>query len=197
MEANWRDGLLQDSRNKIVGRIMETLQRSTPLSGLDGTIELWRIANRFEEKIFYAASDQSDYLRKIALKMLNLETRGVQREAIEAANEELQQSARQQSGHATETNWRAGFSQNSRNKIVDRMMDTLLRHNPLSGEVGMRDLWSFANHFEETIFNAAADQDDYLRSISLRMLNLETTAQDAASNARGPSSPPSLSSGSH
>lgn len=54
---------------------MDTLQRHTPLSGQDGATELWKIANRFEEKIFYAASDQHDYLRKISLKMLHLETR--------------------------------------------------------------------------------------------------------------------------
>ncbi|KAI5079402.1 hypothetical protein GOP47_0004881 [Adiantum capillus-veneris] len=75
METNWRAGLAQDSRNKNVSRIMETLQRHTPLTGQDGMSELWKIANRFEEEIFYAASDQHDYLRKISLEMLNLETR--------------------------------------------------------------------------------------------------------------------------
>ncbi|KAI5079400.1 hypothetical protein GOP47_0004879 [Adiantum capillus-veneris] len=75
MKTNWRAGLAQDSRNKIVSRIMETLQRHTPLAGQDGMSELWKIANRFEEEIFYAASDQHDYLRKISLEMLNLETR--------------------------------------------------------------------------------------------------------------------------
>eukprot|EP00250_Pteridium_aquilinum_P020898 c24983_g2_i2 orf=201-491(+) len=75
MESGWRAGLAQDSRNRIVNRIMDTLQRHTPLSGQDGVNELWKIANRFEEKIFYAATDQHDYLRRISLKMLNLETR--------------------------------------------------------------------------------------------------------------------------
>ncbi|MCO5591249.1 hypothetical protein L7F22_045230 [Adiantum nelumboides] len=70
---------LTKMKNIAEGRLkdykMDTLQRHTPLSGQDGMSELWKIANRLEEKIFLAASDQHDYLERISLKMLNLETK--------------------------------------------------------------------------------------------------------------------------
>ena len=52
---------------------METLKRHLPVSGQEGLHELGKIAIRFEEKIYIAATSQSDYLRKISLKMLTLE----------------------------------------------------------------------------------------------------------------------------
>lgn len=51
---------------------MDTLQRHMPFTGPDGMNELKKIALRFEEKIYAAAVDQQDYLRKISLKMLSL-----------------------------------------------------------------------------------------------------------------------------
>ncbi|KAH9317438.1 hypothetical protein KI387_019207, partial [Taxus chinensis] len=69
---NWRNELSHDSRQKIVNKIMDTLQRHMPVTGLDGMNELRKIALRFEEKIYAAAVDQQDYLRKISLKMLSL-----------------------------------------------------------------------------------------------------------------------------
>ncbi|XP_057845510.2 mediator of RNA polymerase II transcription subunit 15a [Cryptomeria japonica] len=51
---------------------MDTLQRHMPFTGPDGTNELKKIAVRFEDKVFAAAVDQEDYLRKISLKMLSL-----------------------------------------------------------------------------------------------------------------------------
>ena len=52
---------------------METLKRHLPVSGEVGLHELRKIAIRFEEKIYTAATSQSDYLRKISLKMLTME----------------------------------------------------------------------------------------------------------------------------
>ncbi|KAM1039566.1 hypothetical protein ACFX13_029591 [Malus domestica] len=76
MEArDWRSQLQQDSRRRIVHKIMETLKRHLPFQGEEGLRELERIAVRFEEKIYVAASSQSDYLRKISLKMLTMETK--------------------------------------------------------------------------------------------------------------------------
>ena len=54
---------------------METLKRHLPVSGQEGLHELRKIAIRFEEKTYTAATSQSDYLRKISLKMLTLETK--------------------------------------------------------------------------------------------------------------------------
>ena len=52
---------------------METLKRHLPVSGQEGLHELGKIAIRFEEKIYIAATSQSDYLRKLSLKMLTME----------------------------------------------------------------------------------------------------------------------------
>ncbi|KZV47311.1 mediator of RNA polymerase II transcription subunit 15a [Dorcoceras hygrometricum] len=76
MEAgDWRSQLQPDSRQRIVNKIMETLKSHLPFSGQEGLQELKKIAVRFEEKIFTAATNQSDYLRKISLKMLTMEAK--------------------------------------------------------------------------------------------------------------------------
>nr|AFP44686.1 hypothetical protein [Eragrostis tef] len=53
---------------------METLKKHLPVSVPEGLSELQKIAVRFEEKIYTAATNQSDYLRKISLKMLSMES---------------------------------------------------------------------------------------------------------------------------
>ncbi|XP_026412986.1 mediator of RNA polymerase II transcription subunit 15a-like [Papaver somniferum] len=73
--TDWRTQLQLDSRQRIVTKIMETLKRCVIISGPEGLVELNKIAVRFEEKIFTAATSQTDYLRKISLKMLTMETK--------------------------------------------------------------------------------------------------------------------------
>ncbi|KAB2616794.1 mediator of RNA polymerase II transcription subunit 15a-like [Pyrus ussuriensis x Pyrus communis] len=73
--GDWRSQLQADSRQRIVNKIMDTLKRHLPFSGQDGLQELSKIAVRFEEKIYTAATSQSDYLREISLKMLTMETK--------------------------------------------------------------------------------------------------------------------------
>ncbi|CAL0332342.1 unnamed protein product [Lupinus luteus] len=73
--SDWRGQLQPESRQRIVNKIMDTLKRHLPVSGQEGLHELRKIAQRFEEKIFTAATSQSDYLRKISLKMLTMETK--------------------------------------------------------------------------------------------------------------------------
>ncbi|KAG0557275.1 hypothetical protein KC19_11G116000 [Ceratodon purpureus] len=75
MDNSWRSNLSHESRNKIVNRILANLQRHMPAPpGQDGVDELIRVARRFEEKIFQVANDQNDYLRKISLKLMSLDT---------------------------------------------------------------------------------------------------------------------------
>ena len=73
--THWRSQLLPVSRTRIINKIVETLKRHLHFPGLDGALEVERIAVKFEEKIYNAATSQSDYLRKISLKMLTIETR--------------------------------------------------------------------------------------------------------------------------
>ncbi|KAA8543582.1 hypothetical protein F0562_021672 [Nyssa sinensis] len=72
--GNWREMLPQESREGIVNKIMETLERHVPFSGQEGLQELGKIAVRSEEMIYSSATSQSDYLSKISLKMLTMET---------------------------------------------------------------------------------------------------------------------------
>uniref|UniRef100_K3YK80 Mediator complex subunit 15 KIX domain-containing protein n=1 Tax=Setaria italica TaxID=4555 RepID=K3YK80_SETIT len=76
MDADWRSQLQPAARNRIVNKIMETLTKHIPVPPPlpEDLIELRKIAVRFEDKMYAAASSQSDYLRKIALKMLAVET---------------------------------------------------------------------------------------------------------------------------
>ncbi|KAI3692440.1 hypothetical protein L6452_32256 [Arctium lappa] len=72
--GDWRSKLQADSREMILNNIVGTLKRLVPFSGHEGLQELKKIAMRFEEKIYTAATSQSDYLQKISLKMLTMET---------------------------------------------------------------------------------------------------------------------------
>ncbi|XP_034703009.1 mediator of RNA polymerase II transcription subunit 15a-like isoform X4 [Vitis riparia] len=68
--GDWRTQLSPDSRQGAVNRIMDTLKRHLPVSGQEGLRELRKIALRFEEKIYKAATSQ-----KISLKILTMETK--------------------------------------------------------------------------------------------------------------------------
>ncbi|KAI4383921.1 hypothetical protein MLD38_009705 [Melastoma candidum] len=73
--GDWRSELSADSRYRMVNKIMETLKKHQPVSGPEGLSELKETAVRFEEKIYHVASSQPDYLRKISLKMLTMESK--------------------------------------------------------------------------------------------------------------------------
>lgn len=68
---SWRGQLSPESRTSIVSKIVEILKRCLPLGcGEEGLHHLWKIALRFEEKMFTAATSQYDYNWKIASKLL-------------------------------------------------------------------------------------------------------------------------------
>ncbi|KAM7253956.1 hypothetical protein ACFE04_031638 [Oxalis oulophora] len=71
---DWRSQLQANSRGRIVNKVIDTLKSHLP-SSQEGINELRKIAVRFEEKIYAGATSQSDYLRKISLKMLTMENR--------------------------------------------------------------------------------------------------------------------------
>ncbi|AES86532.1 uncharacterized protein [Medicago truncatula] len=72
---DWRTQLQPDQRQRIVNNIMDTLRKRLPVSSYEGLIELQKIAQRFEDKIYTSATSKSDYLRKISTKMLTMENR--------------------------------------------------------------------------------------------------------------------------
>ncbi|KAL7120232.1 hypothetical protein ACP275_02G110100 [Erythranthe tilingii] len=71
--SDWRNHLQTDSRQRIVNKITESLKRHLPFSGQEGLQQLKKIAVTFEERVYTEATSQSDYLRKISLKMLAME----------------------------------------------------------------------------------------------------------------------------
>ncbi|XP_073226646.1 mediator of RNA polymerase II transcription subunit 15a-like [Cicer arietinum] len=212
--SEWRAQLQPDSRQRIVNKIMDTSKKHLPVSGSEGLLELWKIAQRFEEKIFTAATSQSDYLRKISMKMLTMETKsqssiannmpsnegGPSNKPPDQDNSHLMDSNNWRPNPGTEptidtSEWRAQLQPDSRQRIVNKIMDTLKKHLPVSGSEGLLELWKIAQRFEEKIFTAATSQSDYLRKISMKMLTMETKSQSSIannmpSNEGGPSNKP-------
>ncbi|XP_045830043.1 mediator of RNA polymerase II transcription subunit 15a-like [Trifolium pratense] len=73
--TDWRAQLLPDSRQQIINKVLDTLKKHLPVNGSEGLLELQKIAQRFEDKIFTAATDESDYQRKISLKILSMDSK--------------------------------------------------------------------------------------------------------------------------
>ncbi|XWS20489.1 hypothetical protein CRYUN_Cryun31cG0105300 [Craigia yunnanensis] len=90
--------------------------------------------------------------------------------------------------------WRTQLQPVSRQRIVNKILDTLKRHLPFSGPGGLNELRKIAVRFEEKIFTAASSQPDYLRRISLKMLTMENKSQNTIPNTGNNSSPPDLGS---
>ncbi|XP_020082699.1 mediator of RNA polymerase II transcription subunit 15a-like [Ananas comosus] len=76
--ADWRAQLETAARQRIVNKIIESLKRHLPISVPEGINELNKIAVRFEEKIYTTATSQADYLKKISLKLLSMESKSGQ-----------------------------------------------------------------------------------------------------------------------
>ncbi|XP_026443475.1 uncharacterized RING finger protein P4H10.07-like [Papaver somniferum] len=71
---DWRSHLSASSRERILGKILETLKRVAPHRPEEfHAVE--SIARRFEGNVYNSATSQSDYLRRISLKMLTASSR--------------------------------------------------------------------------------------------------------------------------
>ncbi|CAI9284770.1 unnamed protein product [Lactuca saligna] len=161
--SNWRFQLQAASRRRMVNRIVVTLKTHLPYSGQEGLDELNKIAVRFEEKIYNDATSPVDYLQKISLKMQSMEP----------------------------TDWRAQLQPYSRQRIVNKILDTLKRHFPFSSHEGLHELKEMADRLEGDIYTSATttSQSDYLRKISLKMLTMEARSQysNSVANSVNPS----------
>ncbi|XP_019442272.1 PREDICTED: mediator of RNA polymerase II transcription subunit 15a-like [Lupinus angustifolius] len=169
---------------------MDTLQKHRPMSGPEGLLELQWIAQRFEENIFTAATSQV-HLRmlwatiwhqiKLALTIdlpikLNWNW-WIPKNWMLNQNPEPTMDT---------SDWRAQLMPDSRHCVVNKIMDTLQKHRPMSGPEGLLELQWIAQRFEENIFTAATSQQDYLRKISLKMLTMEMRPQNAMGNNMPP-----------
>ncbi|KAF7076483.1 hypothetical protein CFC21_081121 [Triticum aestivum] len=72
--GDWRAQLQPEARSRVVNKILETLRKVLPVSVPDELNELQEVARQFEDKIYTEATNQSDYVRKISLKMVSMET---------------------------------------------------------------------------------------------------------------------------
>uniref|UniRef100_M4EBE6 Mediator complex subunit 15 KIX domain-containing protein n=1 Tax=Brassica campestris TaxID=3711 RepID=M4EBE6_BRACM len=178
---------------------MATLMKHLPYSGPEGINELKRIAVRFEEKVFSSSVHQNDYLRKISMKMLTMETKSqnvagsassIPADSSNLAFDELnnlminngnvEPFLLNEEPAIKSGDWRTQLPPGSRQNIVNKIMDTLKKHFPYSGPEGINELKRIAARFEEKIFSSAVHQTDYLRKISMKILTMETKAQNAA-----------------
>ncbi|KAK3431627.1 hypothetical protein EUGRSUZ_E03433 [Eucalyptus grandis] len=74
--------------------------------------------------------------------------------------------------------WRAQLPPQARPRILNKILETLLRHHPVSNREGLQELNKIALRIEGNFYTAATSQSDYLRKISLKMLTMETKAQN-------------------
>ncbi|XVF24722.1 hypothetical protein REPUB_Repub13aG0151700 [Reevesia pubescens] len=159
--SDWRIQLQPDSRQRIVNKIMDTLKRHLPFSGQEGLNELGKIAVRFEEKIFMAASSQSDYLRRISLKMLAMETKS-QNTIPNAGNnskppDPASLDSTAQTGHASGGDWQEECYQKTNNMAS-------LHHNSLSSLPGVSTAQQTMLNSLQPGFNLDSGQGNVLGS---------------------------------
>ncbi|PIA53917.1 hypothetical protein AQUCO_00900469v1 [Aquilegia coerulea] len=169
---DWRIQLQSDSRHRIVNKIIDNLKKYLRIRGPEELLEITKIAVKFEEKIFSVATSQSDYLRKISLKMLTVKTKS---QNIGVDNS-IPQSHVASNQNPLNPDWRTQLQADSPQRIVNKIMDTLKRVLICEPE-GLLELKKIAVRFEEKIYSIATSQSDYLRKISVKMLVMEGKSQ--------------------
>ncbi|KAM2741148.1 hypothetical protein EV2_029752 [Malus domestica] len=161
MEAgdDWRTQLQSESRHRIVAKIIETMKRHIPFDGPEGLRKIERIAVTFEENMYVGASSQSDYLRKISLTMLTMETKSqtaVSHASLDPVLMDTNIQTRPPQGGEPPmeagVDWRSQLQSESRHRIVAKIIETMVRHIPFDGPEGLRELERIAVTFEEEIY---------------------------------------------
>ncbi|CAH8382345.1 unnamed protein product [Eruca vesicaria subsp. sativa] len=134
--GDWRDQLPHDSRQKVVNKIMETLKKHLPLSATEGDHELRRIAARFEEKIFSGALNQVDYLRKISMKMLTMETKSQNATGSSSATPAANNVSSMDSIPNNQGNLLPGTLPNNQSQAPQALLSQTMQSNTGSGVTG-------------------------------------------------------------
>ncbi|XP_065018338.1 uncharacterized protein LOC103994270 [Musa acuminata AAA Group] len=228
--ADWRTQLQPKARQMIVNKILETLKRHLPNSGPEDLNQLRNIAARFEERIFTEADNQSEYLRKISLKLLSMESKTQHSASIntsvsnnnnqnstdpgtlftgsddsdETSGWSLAEGEISAAASGSSADWRTQLQPKARHMIVNQIHKILKRHLPFPEPVDSNILQNVAARLEEAIFNAAHNQSEYLRKISMKMLSVVSETQHSASintsvsnnNNQNPTDPGTLFTGS-
>ncbi|XP_048135513.1 mediator of RNA polymerase II transcription subunit 15a-like isoform X2 [Rhodamnia argentea] len=71
--GEWRQSWPPESRKRVVNNFMENLIKCVPLRGQEGLPEAQKVAMQLEDRLYTAASSQQDYVRRVSLKMLQIE----------------------------------------------------------------------------------------------------------------------------
>ncbi|XP_047323091.1 mediator of RNA polymerase II transcription subunit 15a-like [Impatiens glandulifera] len=72
---NWKTQLHSDFRQRVVNKIIDNLKKHVSYPGQENFPGMEQLAVKFEEKTYVAATSQEDYLRKISMKMMSMETK--------------------------------------------------------------------------------------------------------------------------
>ncbi|KAF2305529.1 hypothetical protein GH714_006211 [Hevea brasiliensis] len=171
----------------------KTLKRHLPFSSEEGLLERKKIAVRFEEEIYDAATSQSDYLRKTSLKMLKMDMETIAQDDVansaqsnsSVCSNELQVQERFDLDEEDLCQFMGCFKFEglvlmfvlSLLEKVFGLMGTLKRNLPFCGEEGLLELKKIAERFEEKIYVSAISQSDYLQKISLKMPRMDAKSR--------------------
>ncbi|XP_052306895.1 mediator of RNA polymerase II transcription subunit 15a isoform X3 [Populus trichocarpa] len=187
--GDWRTQLQPDSRQRIVNKIMETLKRHLPFSGQEGLQELKKIAVRFEEKIYTAATNQSDYLRKISLKMLTMETKSQNTIPTGNGNKTLDPGASHSmppqvhnQGQSLPNSLSSNQSQ-ARQQLSQNMQNSM-SSNGVQSSAGLQSAMPSVSGLTQTIPNTVG-QNANMQSIS-------GVSQNSVGNSMGQGIPPNM-----
>ncbi|XP_030967726.1 mediator of RNA polymerase II transcription subunit 15a-like isoform X2 [Quercus lobata] len=146
-----------DSRQGIVNKIMETLKRHLHVSGQEGLYVLGKFAIRFEEKIYTAATNQSDYLAKIFLKLLTLENYSTA-----------------QTGHANGAGWQEEVYQK-----IETMKDLYL---PEINEMYQKIAAKLQQHYDSLPQQSTSDLLEKLKVFKIMLERIITFLQVSKNN---------------
>ncbi|KAJ0103233.1 hypothetical protein Patl1_03923 [Pistacia atlantica] len=182
-------------------RSMDTLKKQHPFSGLEGLNGLKKIAERLEEKIHTTATSQTDYLRKISLKMCSIDSK--------SQNPKSNSLPSNTAGNSNNPQNKEGLS--GLKEIAERLEDKIYTgaisqmcsmdsksQNPMSNSLpsnttgnsnnpsdkeGFNGLKEITERLENKIYIAATSQTDYLQKISLKMCSMDSKSQNPMSNS--------------
>ncbi|XP_048545007.1 uncharacterized protein LOC125523976 isoform X2 [Triticum urartu] len=196
--CDWRAELQPRGRSRIVHMIMEATKNFLRVSKPEELNQLREIVAGFENRAYTAATNQSNYLRKISLRMLSMEMKTQQaprnsRVIPDQTNSWKESPIWTMDGPIgwdptigtppARGDWRAMLQQEDRIRIVDMIIDTLKTRLTVAAPEDLNQLREIVVRYEKRIYTEATNQSDYLPKISLKMLSMEKKRQQPHTQA--------------
>ncbi|KAM3364207.1 hypothetical protein ACQJBY_014496 [Aegilops geniculata] len=196
--GDWRAELQPRGRSRIVHMIMEAMKNFLRVSKPEELNQLREIASGFENRAYTAATNQSNYLRKISLRMLSMEMKTQQaprnsRVILDQTNSGKESPIWTMDGPIgwdptigtppAGGDWRAMLQQEDRIRIVDMIIDTLKTRLTVAAPEDLNQLREIVVRYEKRIYTETTNQSDYLPKISLKMLSMEKKRQQPHTEA--------------